>query len=114
MLQIYTVCWMGDRLIEAVRLNCGRELDEKENFFFFFFFEFQSTNISNGVYNSEWYTGAAIYQKHLILIIMRSHRAQTLKAYKFADASRKTFSGVSNGHLNLLMFSIGHDLFFRY
>lgn len=79
------------------------------------FFRLQSTNISNGVYNSEWYTGASIYQKYLILIIMRSQRPQTLKAYKFSYASQKPFSGVSKAleraYLNIFLLSLVNNFF---
>lgn len=95
-LQIYTVCWMGDRIIESVCLRWVGNSTRKLNLI-----HFQSTSISNGVYNSQWYECATVYQKNLILIIMRSHRAQTMTAYKFSYASRKTFSSVSNGTLGI-------------
>lgn len=42
MLQIYTVCWMGDRLIEAVRLGFVRKCNRKNKFNFFIIFSWIS------------------------------------------------------------------------
>ncbi|XP_070506820.1 putative odorant receptor 92a [Chironomus tepperi] len=47
--------------------------------------------ISTSVYNTEWYSGSVKLRRFILLIIYRSQKPQTIKAWKFFDLSMATF-----------------------
>lgn len=59
-------------------------------------FDLQSVGVANAAWQSEWFDADLRYKKKLLMVIMRGHRPQYLRAYKFSVASMDSFSHVSN------------------
>lgn len=56
---------------------------------------FQSSSIANGIYESDWFLLNPLCRKWLLLILLRSQRAERLTLYRFSNASRLSFANVS-------------------
>lgn len=56
---------------------------------------FQSLSIADGIYESDWFLHDRFCQKCLLLIMLRSRKAEKLTLYKFSVVSRQCFSNVS-------------------
>lgn len=52
-------------------------------------------SIADGIYESGWFRHSHLCQKWLLLIFLRSRKAEKLTLYKFTRASRLCFSNVS-------------------
>ncbi|XP_052758006.1 odorant receptor 4-like [Galleria mellonella] len=76
-LQIYFLCNFGHIISQSYKMYGNILL--------------QSIEVSDGIYNSQWYLTDALVGKHLLLVMMRSQRRCKLTAYGFADIDLKVF-----------------------
>lgn len=59
---------------------------------------FQSVEVAEAAYKSEWYNFSSKFSRNIILIMARSKRPIVVTAGKFFALSLSTFTGVSSHH----------------
>lgn len=76
-------------------------------FFFRYFYNSQkqrekSSELSDGVFNSDWYKADNVNIKDLPFVVQICQQPRTIKLYKFSVASYSTCTGVSVAYQNII------------
>lgn len=104
-LQLFSVGWMGDNLMRTVSCLIHKFTWQQKIIETHFPPE-KSSNLSNGVYNGDWFKANYAYVKDLKFVIQICQQPRTVKLYRFSNASYSTCSSVSllnNNWLKILI-----------